>query len=96
MYTIDWKQVREQIQEISELVEENDDVEIVEDVTFKVCDKKYQFTGWIEVCNKPVYTQGSYWNDFRDLELRDFFAEDEDLEEYLENYTFDELERKIA
>lgn len=96
MYKIDWNKVREQIVEMSELIDEDYDVEIVEDTVFRNYTKTYTFSGNIDVCGEPVYTSGTYMNDLDSLEVTDFTSDCEDLELYLEEYTLEEIEELIS
>lgn len=97
MITLDFKDIHNQIYNISELVESYEDFEDIErDTYLPIIIDKYEFEGYIQVNGKRVYTKGSFTNDFEELNLIDFEAEDDDLEEYLENYTLEELQRKIA
>lgn len=97
MITLDFKDIHNQIYNISELVESYEDFEDIErDTYLPIIIDKYEFEGYIQVNGKRVYTRGSFTNDFEELNLIDFEAEDDDIEEYLENYTLEELQRKIA
>jgi hypothetical protein len=97
MIALDFKDIHNQIYNLSELVESYDDFEDIDRETcWNITIDKYEFEGYIQVNGKRVYTKESYTNDFEKLDLVDFIAEDDDLEEYLENYTLEELQRKIA
>lgn len=97
MVTLDFKDIHNQIYNLSEIVESYDDFEDIDRETcWNTTIDKYEFEGYIQVNGKRVYTKGSYTNDFEKLDLVDFYAEDDDLEEYLENYTLEELQLKIA
>jgi hypothetical protein len=97
MVTLDFHDIHNQIYNLSELVESYDDFEDIDRETcWNITIDKYEFEGYIQVNGKRVYTKGSYTNDFEKLDLVDFYAEDDDLEEYLENYTLEELQLKIA
>jgi hypothetical protein len=97
MITLDFKDIHNQIHNISELVDSYDDFQDIDRETYwNITIDKYEFEGYIQVNGKRVYTKGSYTNDFSNFELFDFYAEDDDLEEYLENYTLEELQLKIA
>lgn len=97
MVTLDFHNIHNQIYNLSELVESYDDFEDIDRETcLNITIEKYEFEGYIQVNGKRVYTKGSYTNDFEKLDLVDFYAEDDDLEEYLENYTLEELQLKIA
>lgn len=97
MITLDFKDIHNQIHNLSEIVESYDDFEDIDRETYwPITIEKYEFEGYIQVNGKRVYTKGSYTNDFEKLDLVDFIAEDDDLEEYLENYTLEELQLKIA
>jgi hypothetical protein len=97
MITLDFKDIHNQIYNLSEMVESYDDFEDIDRETcWNITIDKYEFEGYIQVNGKRVYTKGSYTNDFEKLDLVDFYAEDDDLEEYLENYTLEELQLKIA
>lgn len=97
MVTLDFHDIHNQIYNLSELVESYNDFEDIDRETcWNITIDKYEFEGYIQVNGKRVYTKGSYTNDFEKLDLVDFIAEDDDLEEYLENYTLEELQLKIA
>jgi hypothetical protein len=97
MITLDFKDIHNQIHNISELVDSYDDFQDIDRETYwNITIDKYEFEGYIQVNGKRVYTKGSYTNGFEKLDLVDFYAEDDDLEEYLENYTLEELQLKIA
>jgi hypothetical protein len=95
MYEIDWNQVRQQILDMSELIDEEYDVEVCEGTVFKVYTKKYSFSGNISVSGQPVYTSGTYTNELDDLSLNDFTSDNEEFELYLEDYTIEEIEGLI-
>lgn len=96
MEALDFKDIREQIEAIATCVEVSDDFVDIEDEYIPITIEKFEFAGYISVCGKAVYTSGSYINNFEDFSLNDFSAEDEELEEYLENYELNELEIKIS
>ena len=96
MIRLNFENIHEQISELAEMVESYEYETNVEDFYFTRVMEKYRFEGYIDVCGKRVYTKGTYTNDFCNFELFDFCAEDDDLEEYLENYTLEELQLKIA
>lgn len=93
---LDFKNIHEQIASLAEMVEVIEYETNVEDFYFIRELEKYRFEGYIEVCWSRVYTKGTYTDDFCNFELFDFCAEDDDLVEYLENYTLEELQLKIA
>jgi hypothetical protein len=95
MEALDFKDIREQISEIAICQESYEDVSNVEEFYYTFTIEKYKFAGSIIVNGIPVYTYGSYTNDFENLTIEEFTADDEDLEEYLENYELTELAYKI-
>lgn len=98
MIALDFNSIRKQIGDIAECVEtiEEMDYDIHERSSWTEHQDKYEFEGYIEVANRRVYTRGEYTNDFDSLNLIDFAAEDDELEEFLENYELNELLHKIA
>ena len=96
MFNIDWKKVASQIHDMSELVDEEYDVDVCEGTAFRYYTKKYSFSGYIEVAGKPVYTSGSFINELDNFELSEFASENEDLELYLEDYNLEEIAELIA
>lgn len=96
MITLDFNDIHDQIHGLSNLVESYDDFEDIDRETcWPITIKKYEFAGSIIVNGIPVYTYGSYTNNFENLTIEEFAADDEDLEEYLENYELTELAYKI-
>lgn len=96
MITLDFKDIHNQIHELSKLVESYEDYEDVDRETcWTTTIDRYEFAGSIIVNGIPVYTYGSYTNDFDNLTIEEFTADNEDLEEYLENYELTELAYKI-
>jgi hypothetical protein len=95
MEALDFNDIREQIEQISTLVESYEDFSIIEDdcTYFRV--DKYRFSGTISINGKPVYTCGSYKNVFEEVNIIEFTADNEELAEYLENYELDLIQYKI-
>lgn len=96
MESLDFKDIREQISEMAECYESYEDFDDIDDNYFYYRVDKYRFSGEVIVNGKSVYASGEYRNDFDMFELSDFSADDEDLQEYLENYEINEIEYQIS